>query len=83
MIDAGLVAVVIKVAGIGLTTKDLGQSLAQLQPKLLKLNDLYGSHVCGEGGEYETLTLDSPMFKKRIVLYVRHAEITLQALIEA
>ena len=83
MIDAGLVAVVIKVAGIGLTTKDLGKSLAELQPKLLKLNDLYGSHVCGEGGEYETLTLDSPMFKKRIVLYVRHTEITLQALMEA
>ena len=26
--------------------------------------------MCGEGGEYETLTLDCPLFKKRIVVYV-------------
>ena len=83
MIDAGLEAILIKVAGIGLTTKHLGKTLAEMYPTLLKLNDLYGSHICGEGGEYETLTLDSPMFKKRIVLYVRHTEITLQALMEA
>lgn len=68
MIDAGLEAVLIKVAGVGLTTKHLGKTLAQVQPTLLKLNDLYGSHICGEGGEYETLTLDSPLFKRRIVL---------------
>ncbi len=24
--------------------------------------------VCGEGGEYETLTLDCPLFKQRITL---------------
>ncbi|KAL0717698.1 hypothetical protein Bca4012_067020 [Brassica carinata] len=30
---------------------------------------LYGSNVCGEGGEYETLTLDCPLFTNaRIVL---------------
>ena len=68
MIDAGLVAVIIKVAGIGLSTKHLGKTLGEMQPTLLKLNELYGAHVCGEGGEYETLTLDSPMFKKKIVL---------------
>lgn len=27
-------------------------------------------NVCGEGGEYETFTLDCPMYKKRIVVYV-------------
>jgi len=32
-------------------------------------NDLYGSHICGEGGEYETLTLDCALFKSRIRLY--------------
>ena len=31
-------------------------------------NDRYGTHICGEGGEYETLTLDCPLFKKRIIL---------------
>jgi diphthine-ammonia ligase len=33
------------------------------------LRRLYGSNVCGEGGEYETLTLDCPLFAHgRIVL---------------
>ena len=36
---------------------------------LLRLCRLYGSNVCGEGGEYETLTLDCPLFTRaRIVL---------------
>ncbi|KAF6750755.1 hypothetical protein DFP72DRAFT_1139098 [Ephemerocybe angulata] len=68
MIEAGLTAVLIKVAGIGLTVKHLGKTLQEMQPTLTKLNTLYGSHVCGEGGEYETLSIDSPMFKSRIVL---------------
>ncbi|KAI5830420.1 hypothetical protein K523DRAFT_381775 [Schizophyllum commune Tattone D] len=68
MVDAGLEAILIKVAGIGLTTKHLGKTLADMQPTLVKLNTLYGSHICGEGGEYETLTLDCPLFKKRINL---------------
>ena len=37
MIDAGLVAVIIKVAGIGLTEKHLGKTLAEMQPTLMKL----------------------------------------------
>ncbi|KIK67997.1 hypothetical protein GYMLUDRAFT_155202 [Collybiopsis luxurians FD-317 M1] len=68
MIEAGMEAILIKVAGIGLNKNHLGKSLAEMQPTLTKLNDLYGSHVCGEGGEYESLTLDCPMFKFRIVL---------------
>lgn len=66
MIEAGMDCILIKVAGIGLTTKHLGKTLAQMQPMLQKLNDQYGLHVCGEGGEYETLTLDCPLFKQRI-----------------
>lgn len=37
MIEAGLEAVLIKVAGIGLTTKHLGKTLGTMQPTLLKL----------------------------------------------
>lgn len=29
------------------------------------LKKQYGFHVAGEGGEYETLTLDCPIFKAR------------------
>ncbi|KAL0067559.1 hypothetical protein AAF712_005274 [Marasmius tenuissimus] len=68
MIDSGLQAILIKVAGIGLTPKHLGKTLGEMQQTLVKLNTLYGSHVCGEGGEYESLTLDSPLFKSKIVL---------------
>ncbi|KAE8212829.1 hypothetical protein CF327_g3565 [Tilletia walkeri] len=78
MVKAGINAVLIKVAGIGLDERDLGKSLAQMQPKLRWLNASYGAHVCGEGGEYETLTLDCPLFKNRIELVetevVTHAE---------
>ncbi|OAX44530.1 hypothetical protein K503DRAFT_729194 [Rhizopogon vinicolor AM-OR11-026] len=68
MIEAGMESVLIKVAGIGLTAKHLGKTLCEMHDTLIRLNSLYGLHVCGEGGEYETLTLDSPMFKYRIVL---------------
>ncbi|EIN10404.1 hypothetical protein PUNSTDRAFT_22799, partial [Punctularia strigosozonata HHB-11173 SS5] len=68
MISAGLTAVLIKVAGIGLAPEHLGKTLGEMQPTLTRLNETYGSHICGEGGEYETLTLDMPLFKSRIRL---------------
>ncbi|KAK1409759.1 hypothetical protein QVD17_36288 [Tagetes erecta] len=70
MIESGIVAITVKVAAIGLDpSKHLGKEMSRLWPHLLKLNELYGSNICGEGGEYETLTLDCPLFKyARIVL---------------
>lgn len=70
MIETGIVAITVKVAAIGLDpSKHLGKEMSYLWPHLLKLKELYGSNVCGEGGEYETLTLDCPLFKyARIVL---------------
>lgn len=41
MIEGGLEAVLIKVAGIGLTTKHLGKTLAFMQPTLMKLVCIY------------------------------------------
>jgi diphthine-ammonia ligase len=37
MVGAGMEAILIKVAGIGLTPKHLGKTLAQMQPTLLNL----------------------------------------------
>jgi diphthine-ammonia ligase len=65
---AGMDSILIKTAGAGLGEVDLGKSLVQMRPKLHKLHDIYGAHICGEGGEYETFTLDCPLFKKRIVV---------------
>ncbi|KAL0370927.1 UNVERIFIED_CONTAM: Diphthine--ammonia ligase [Sesamum angustifolium] len=58
------------VAAIGLhPSKHLGKEITHVEFHLHKLKDLYGINVCGEGGEYETLTLDCPLFKNaRIVL---------------
>ncbi|XP_073495134.1 diphthine--ammonia ligase isoform X2 [Phyllobates terribilis] len=68
MISSGLHAIVIKVAAFGLDPKHLGKSLEEMRPLLMKLSSQYGVHVCGEGGEYETLTLDCPLFKKKIMI---------------
>jgi hypothetical protein len=63
MIECGLHAVLVKVAALGLDPhKHLGRTIAQLEPHLHRLAARYGSNVCGEGGEYESLTLDAPCF---------------------
>ncbi|KAL9264708.1 Diphthine--ammonia ligase-like protein [Drosera capensis] len=70
MIGKGVIAILVKVAAIGLDpSKHLGKEIAHLQSYLENLNGLYRINVCGEGGEYESLTLDCPLFKfARIVL---------------
>ncbi|EPY49481.1 endoribonuclease [Schizosaccharomyces cryophilus OY26] len=68
MIQSGLQAVLIKVAAIGLTRRDLNKTLGEMQPKLMSLKKKFDLHPCGEGGEYETLVLDCPLFQKKIVL---------------
>ncbi|XP_069494629.1 diphthine--ammonia ligase [Ambystoma mexicanum] len=69
MILAGVDAIVIKVAAFGLDPdKHLGRRLSQVRPHLRELSRKYGVHVCGEGGEFETFTLDCPLFRKRIVV---------------
>ncbi|KXJ84076.1 hypothetical protein RP20_CCG020970 [Aedes albopictus] len=69
MIDCQVYAIIIKVAALGLIPdRHLGKSLKEMQPHLLNMKDKYGLNVCGEGGEYETFTLDCPLFKSRIVV---------------
>ncbi|KAK4581442.1 hypothetical protein RGQ29_024901 [Quercus rubra] len=70
MITNGIVAITVKVAALGLDpTKHLGKDIGFLKSYLHKLKEMYGINVCGEGGEYETLTLDCSLFvNARIVL---------------
>ncbi|PAN08841.1 hypothetical protein PAHAL_1G440100 [Panicum hallii] len=70
MIRRGIVAITVKVAALGLKpSSHLGKELAELKCHLLQMNESYGINVCGEGGEYETLTLDCPLFcNARIIL---------------
>ncbi|XP_067895488.1 diphthine--ammonia ligase isoform X5 [Heterodontus francisci] len=69
MILSNVQAMIIKVAAFGLDPgKHLGKTLDQVEPYLKQISQKYGVHVCGEGGEYETFTLDCPLFRKRIVV---------------
>ena len=68
MIEDGMNSILIKVCVIGLDKIDLMKSLKEMKEKLLKLKDKYGINVCGEGGEYETITLDCELYKKRIII---------------
>lgn len=68
MIESGMKSILIKVASYGLSKKNLNKTIEEMKPELYKLNEQFGGHVCGEGGEFESLTLDCPLYKKRIVI---------------
>jgi diphthine-ammonia ligase len=71
MITAQMDALVIKTAAFGLDPeKHLGKAISALFPHFSKLNSEFGFHVCGEGGEFETLVIDCPLFKKKIIMLV-------------
>ncbi|OAG29536.1 diphthine-ammonia ligase [Nematocida displodere] len=78
MVDAKVDAILIKAGGHPLSAligKNISEVLTtytayaanqiELSKGVLTEEDF---NVCGEGGEYETLTLDAPIFTKRIVL---------------
>ncbi len=59
----------VKVAAGGMDGSWLGRRFDEkLIEDLLALNRKYRVHIAGEGGEYETLVLDAPYYKKRINL---------------
>ncbi|HET6405876.1 MAG TPA: diphthine--ammonia ligase [Candidatus Thermoplasmatota archaeon] len=55
------------VAAEGLGERWLGRRITpQAVEELVALRARYGLHVGGEGGEYETLVLDAPCYRRRI-----------------
>lgn len=55
------------VAAEGLGERWLGRRLsAEAAEELAALRERYGVHPAGEGGEYETLVLDAPCYRRRI-----------------
>jgi ABC transporter with metal-binding/Fe-S-binding domain ATP-binding protein len=59
----------IKVAAGGMDELWLGRKFDDmLISDLMELNRKYRVHIAGEGGEYETLVLDAPYYRKRINL---------------
>jgi len=69
MLDAGFEVTVVKVAAAGLDESWLGRRLdADALADLRQLNDEYGVHILGEGGEFETLVTDGPHMDRPIEL---------------
>ncbi|SFS03351.1 metal-binding-domain/4Fe-4S-binding-domain containing ABC transporter, ATP-binding protein [Halomicrobium zhouii] len=69
MLDAGFEIKIIQVAAHGLDESWLGRTLdADALDELETLNDDYGVHILGEGGEFETLVTDGPHMDRPIRL---------------
>lgn len=71
IIDSGLICMVVKVASFGLDGSFLGRMISESVEDFDYIQDkICGDfHCCGEGGEYESLTIDGPnhLFKKRYI----------------
>jgi ABC transporter with metal-binding/Fe-S-binding domain ATP-binding protein len=68
-LSAGLRIVFSSVAAEGLDASWLGRPWdGAAVEDLLRLEAQRGVHPCGEGGEFETLVLDAPFFRKRIAI---------------
>jgi diphthine-ammonia ligase len=66
-LDAGIEAVFTRVSAEGLGAEWLGRRLdGRAVEELLRLHEKVGLSPCGEGGEFETLVVHGPMFRKRL-----------------
>ena len=69
MLAAGFEIKIIQVAAYGLDESWLGRTLDEAAlDELAALNEEYGVHVLGEGGEFETLVTDGPHMDRPIRL---------------
>jgi predicted ATP pyrophosphatase (TIGR00289 family) len=59
--------IIVQVAAYGMDESWLARTIdKEAVDDLSVLHGRYGVHIMGEGGEYETLVLDAPIFHKRI-----------------
>lgn len=69
VIDEGMEVIITAVAAHGLDESWLGKALnLETVSQLLRLRKDYGVDPCGEGGEYESLVVDAPWFRKTVVV---------------
>jgi diphthine-ammonia ligase len=69
LIDLRFKAIIVGVYAYGLDRTWLGKELnSETLEKLVGLNEKYQVSLVGEGGEYESLVLDAPIFGKRIAI---------------
>jgi diphthine-ammonia ligase len=69
MLSLPMSVILTRVAAEGLDASWLGKPIDKsVIQKLTALQRSHGVHPAGEGGEYESLVLDAPLFTKRLVL---------------
>jgi predicted ATP pyrophosphatase (TIGR00289 family) len=69
MIASGFQVVIVGVYAYGFNINWLGRKIdLEALNDLVELNKKYGISPVGDGGEYETLVLDAPIFRKKIQL---------------
>ncbi len=69
LLKDGFEVMIVRVAAHGLDAGWLGRKIdSSAVEDLVRLNSRYGINIAGEGGEFETLVLDAPFFKQRIVI---------------
>ncbi len=69
IMNLGFEIIITAVAAEGLDEKWLGRKLdSETLKELEKLCEKHGIHKGGEGGEYESLVIDGPIFKKKMVI---------------
>ncbi|TBU07335.1 diphthine--ammonia ligase [Hamiltosporidium magnivora] len=61
MIENGMKAVIVKVATPALKKECINMEISGIQ-------NVLSENQCGEGGEYETIVIDCPIFKKKIII---------------
>ncbi len=69
ILDSGFRFILTKIAAEGLDKTWLGREITHKDiDKLVELNDRIGLNIAGEGGEFESLMTDGPIFDKKIVI---------------
>jgi asparagine synthase (glutamine-hydrolysing) len=67
ILDNGFKFIITKIAAEGLDKKWLGKEINSRDiDELVELNEKVGLNIAGEGGEFESLMIDGPIFKKKI-----------------
>jgi uncharacterized protein (TIGR00290 family) len=67
ILELGFETIITAVCAYGFGKEWLGRRIDEAAfAELIELNKRYGISIVGEGGEYETLVLDAPFFRKRL-----------------
>ena len=69
MLEGGFEVMISGVYAMGFGPEWLGRIIdRETLHDLIDLNERYGIHLMGEGGEFETFVTDCPMFAKKVLV---------------